>query len=168
MPNAVTIEQSGHAAGRSNTWSKCYSLLTECERSRERKTIWKLAKSLWRGTGRRWPKLDMGAILASGAHHLPREENERDGSIEQAMKTSLLRIIVSESAHLIWAIRCERVIRDRYHSTQEICRRWHNKIYNHLFMDRTLATKVQRTAQSTSGWWTEARSTLIGPKTLGV
>jgi hypothetical protein len=26
MPNAVTIEQIGHAAGRSNTWSKCYSI----------------------------------------------------------------------------------------------------------------------------------------------
>jgi hypothetical protein len=46
-------------------------ILTECEQSRERQTVWKLAKSLWIGTGRRW-----------------KDENERDGSIESTVKTS--------------------------------------------------------------------------------
>jgi hypothetical protein len=39
-------------------------------------------------------------------------------------------------------------MRDKQYSAQEVRRRWHNKINNRLFMDRTLAAKVQRTERS--------------------
>ena len=41
----------------------------------------------------------------------------------------LLQILLSEAAHLIWVLRCERVIRDpddppRFHTEEEINARW--------------------------------------------
>ncbi|KAI0245444.1 hypothetical protein BJV78DRAFT_1138595, partial [Lactifluus subvellereus] len=56
----------------------------------------------------------------------------------------LLQILLSESAHLIWVLRCERVIQDRTHSTDEICHRWLSTINARLTDEKIAATKIKR------------------------
>ncbi|KAF8548017.1 hypothetical protein OG21DRAFT_1423825, partial [Imleria badia] len=58
--------------------------------------------------------------------------------------TRLLRILISESAHLIWALRCERVISERSHSATDIRTRWTNKINLRINIDRRRAKLPKR------------------------
>ena len=68
----------------------------------------------------------------------------------------LLQILISESAHLIWVLRCERVIQDRPHSAGEIRLRWLRSINARLTDDKILATMIKRdekTAQKVKNTW---------------
>ncbi|KAG1726449.1 hypothetical protein EDD22DRAFT_764255, partial [Suillus occidentalis] len=56
----------------------------------------------------------------------------------------LLRILISESAHLIWVLRCEQVIQDRTHTRQNITKRWIHSINHRLHLDRITASKIKR------------------------
>jgi hypothetical protein len=82
-------------------------ILIECRHSLERKTLWRLARKLWRNKGRRWSRLTIGSVLASRALQFARNDRQ-EGDAEALMKMSgpsrLLQILVSETAHLIWAI----------------------------------------------------------------
>jgi ribonuclease HI len=61
--------------------------------------------------------------------------------------TRLFRIIVSESAHLIWRLRNERVIQEKNPaSVQEIQNRWRKAINNRLALDCML-TNVAKYAK---------------------
>jgi ribonuclease HI/exonuclease III len=129
-------------------------ILVHCPRSVERKTIWRLARSLWEGRKgpHEWPSLSLGLIIACGAIQLEPEmaEDKPKGKRMRTAKCAsrLLRIILSESAQLIWALRCERVIQEKRHSPTEVENRWRSKIQSRLFMDRTRAIKVLRTERS--------------------
>ncbi|KAJ7498119.1 hypothetical protein B0H11DRAFT_1856682 [Mycena galericulata] len=58
--------------------------------------------------------------------------------------TRLFRILVSESAHLIWRLRCERVIQQKGPaSIQEIHKRWLKTMNNRLALDRVLTDKLK-------------------------
>ncbi|KAJ7170943.1 hypothetical protein C8R43DRAFT_1150631, partial [Mycena crocata] len=58
--------------------------------------------------------------------------------------TSLFRIIVSESAHLIWRLRCERVIQEKAPaSNNEINNRWLKGINNRLRIDCELTNVIK-------------------------
>jgi hypothetical protein len=74
----------------------------------------------------------------------------------------LLQILISEAAHLIWVLRCERVIVDdsdenqaeeqiprRTHTNTEIKSRWLKAINTRLIEDKITATKVKRDKTST-------------------
>ncbi|KAF9487810.1 hypothetical protein BDN71DRAFT_1363744, partial [Pleurotus eryngii] len=52
-------------------------------------------------------------------------------------KARLWRILVSESAHLIWKLRCERVIanENRLFTSQEVGNKWIHAINGRLDMD---------------------------------
>jgi hypothetical protein len=67
--------------------------------------IWSLAKDLWPHAQHLWPETTLGIILGCGAITLPALEH----------RENLLQILMSEAAHLIWVMRCERVIRDPPH-----------------------------------------------------
>jgi len=56
----------------------------------------------------------------------------------------LLKILTSESAFLIWALRCERVIHEKNHTHQEIKSRWLNIINSRLTEDKIAASKIKR------------------------
>jgi hypothetical protein len=58
--------------------------------------------------------------------------------------TRLLRILVSESAYLIWTLRCEHVIWEKTHSRLEIKKKWTQAINRRLTEDKIIATKVKR------------------------
>lgn len=94
-----------------------------------------------------------------------------------------MRILLSESAHLIWKLRCERLIQNANvaFSEVEIRNRWVNAINRRLDTDRLMthqkyeskaldATKVQRTWSGVlrnedslpSGGWLRTSGVLVG------
>ncbi|KAF9494448.1 RnaseH-domain-containing protein [Pleurotus eryngii] len=90
-------------------------ILLECD-SNARTIIWKLAQQMWELKGEEWPDLSWGTVLG---------------------------IIISEFAHLIWKLRCERCIEyednaDKFHSPLEIKRRWLGTMNRRLALDCTL------------------------------
>lgn len=100
--------------------------------------IWRAADDLLSRKGIKMPKLSYGALLASPALEAPGKE---------AGSTRVLRILLTESCHLVWKIRCERVIgRDgdpeQYHSPTEIRRRWMAAVQQRLELDRALVRPV--------------------------
>ncbi|KIM50754.1 hypothetical protein SCLCIDRAFT_1174360, partial [Scleroderma citrinum Foug A] len=52
----------------------------------------------------------------------------------------LLRILLSESSHLIWVLRCERTIQGTSHSLSTVTTRWKSKINQCISTDCFLAT----------------------------
>ena len=68
----------------------------------------------------------------------------------------LLQILLTESAHLIWVLRCERVIQQKDHSENEIRNRWLSNINRRLTEDKIIATKIKRSKNTTNkvkGTW---------------
>ncbi|KIM57098.1 hypothetical protein SCLCIDRAFT_131321, partial [Scleroderma citrinum Foug A] len=68
----------------------------------------------------------------------------------------LLRIFVSESAHLIWVLRCERTIQGRNHSPDAVRSRLQNRINHRITLDRQIPTTlnhkpVTRSSSETPG-----------------
>jgi hypothetical protein len=47
---------------------------------------------------------------------------------------------MSESAYLIWKIRCERVIREETATPAEVCRRWEHMISSRIDLDKNMSS----------------------------
>jgi hypothetical protein len=93
--------------------------------------------------------IDLGTILGCGSITLyaeNRQRHARDRNESDILKgpTRLLQIILSESAHLIWVLRCERAIQEKQHSEREIRERWLREINERLTTDKIMATKIKR------------------------
>ncbi|KAJ6494518.1 hypothetical protein C8R45DRAFT_1052935 [Mycena sanguinolenta] len=69
------------------------------------KEVWKLAKDLWLKKHTGWPALSFGFLLGSGLAFF-REAGSKPNPASQR----LYNILVSESMHLIWKLRCESSI----------------------------------------------------------
>jgi ribonuclease HI len=108
-------------------------ILTKCDVPGQTE-VWKLASELWSmKTGEELSKPVMGQIMSCAAI------KKRD-----AGTTRLFRILVSESAHLIWRLRNERVIRAKdAASSREIHNRWLKSINNRLNLDCALTNGVK-------------------------
>ncbi|KAF8955415.1 hypothetical protein BDZ97DRAFT_1764897 [Flammula alnicola] len=91
-----------------------------------------------------WPEISLGTILASSNATFRTPE----GHIQQgAMRFQ--RIMMSESAHLIWKMRCERVIQNENEPTTkaEVNKRWIKAINLRLEMDcRMTDSKYEKKA----------------------
>jgi hypothetical protein len=106
-------------------------------------TIWGLARDLWDHDKYRWLNIDLGTILGCGnltaTPHIAAEER-REGQLRiptgKRGASRLLQILISEAAHLIWVLRCERVIQERTHNTSEIKARWIKAINRRLTEDK--------------------------------
>jgi ribonuclease HI len=110
-------------------------ILTSCEVWGQ-KQVWDLASELWQKKTGQDLRPTLGEIMACGL-------------IKRGDKgtTRLFRIIVSESAHLIWRLRNERVIQEKNPaSVQEIRNRWCRAINNRLTLDCML-TNVAKYAK---------------------
>ena len=114
-------------------------------------TIWNLAKNRWPHEDIPWPEINIGTILSCGnicvrpnADYQPLAA-EAPKKVSKAGETRLLQILISESAHLIWVLRCERVIQEKRHNVEEMTKRWHNVINKRLTDDRIIATQIKRT-----------------------
>jgi ribonuclease HI len=115
-------------------------ILIKCK-SPGQETIWQAAKSLWSEREPCWPEVSLGTILGCG---LATFRDDR-GKLKHGTQR-LYRILISESAYLIWLLRNERVIsRDGAPATEEeIKNRWKSAINQRLQVDKTLANRPTR------------------------
>ncbi|KIN92832.1 hypothetical protein M404DRAFT_172482, partial [Pisolithus tinctorius Marx 270] len=116
-------------------------ILTECTRSPFRTIIWPLAERLWSMRGSQWPVINFGTILGAGL-----ADFRHDGR-RQIGESRLFTILVLESAHLIWKLRCDWVINkgttESIPTHDEIHNKWVHAINLRLKFDR-LQTDVKR------------------------
>ena len=125
-------------------------ILTGCSH-RTNIAIWKCAENLWPYEEGTWPKITLGTIVGCNALSVKttKETKGRDGLIRKSKQhdqgaTRLLQILISESAYLIWTLRCERAIREREHTEREVTAAWRKVINRRLSEDKTTAVKVLR------------------------
>jgi hypothetical protein len=116
-------------------------------------TIWHLARETWPHDPDLWPDITIGTILGCGSICIPIRDDQANAEnipINPASKgmTRLLQILISEAAHLIWVLRCEREIRLRTHSANEAHQRWTRAINIRLTDDKIIASKIKRDASS--------------------
>ncbi|KAG1856448.1 hypothetical protein F4604DRAFT_1590317, partial [Suillus subluteus] len=114
-------------------------ILTQCSDPTQ-KFIWDLASKLWPQCHRPWTDPNIGTILGCGTITIPSgpQDDDTPHRHDAALKkgaSHLLRILLSESAYLIWTIRCERVIRETTHSEEQIKKRWLNIIDRRFQLD---------------------------------
>ena len=112
-------------------------ILLECNAPGQ-KIIWKLTKELWLKKHDTWPVPKYGTIQGCSMADFKTEE----GAPQQG-KNRLYRILMSESAFLIWKLRCERRISkeddpEKFHSETEIHNRWVATINNRLNLDKLM------------------------------
>ena len=122
-------------------------IMTGCS-ARAREKIWQLAEAAWPHNHLPWPEITLGTILGCGSITSPREPTQDEGENQQQRRNyrgamRLLQILISESAYLIWVLRCERVIQPRTHSETEIEKRWLRAINKRLIDDKITATKIK-------------------------
>ena len=114
-------------------------------------TIWRLAKESWDHERYKWPTISLGIVLGCGnlsaEPQAGRPPEQRQITTNQRGATRLLQILVSEAAHLIWVLRCERVIQEKTHSPYETEARWLKAINRRLTEDKIVATKIKREKQ---------------------
>ncbi|KAF9256213.1 hypothetical protein L218DRAFT_1027531 [Marasmius fiardii PR-910] len=158
-------------------------ILTKCE-SNGQEMIWRLAKRLWNKKGMRWRPLRLGDILGCGIQGLPLKKahwNTSENYNEHGCRR-FNRILISESARLIWLIRNDHVINERDEISQnEITQRWLNMINKRLNLEKDMTnrifekkalskTSVQNTwnglirneAGSTKDWIAKKEEVLVG------
>jgi ribonuclease HI len=112
-------------------------ILVEC-RSPGQEIIWKAAESLWLKKESQWPAVSLGTILGCGLAEFRDEKNKLNHGMQR-----LYRILISESAYLIWRLWNDRVIsRDREPTTEdEIVNKWKYVINQQLQVDKMLANR---------------------------
>jgi ribonuclease HI len=95
-------------------------ILVEC-RSPGCETVWKAAESLWLEKEAKWPAISLGTILGCGLAEFRDDKGKPKRGTQR-----LYRILMSESAYLIWRLRNNRVIsRDGVPATEdEIVNKW--------------------------------------------
>lgn len=107
-------------------------ILLTCDANGQ-KQIWDLVSELWQLKTGQDLRPTMGEIMACGA-----------ATRGDAGTTRLFRIVVSESAHLIWKLRNERVIQEKPVATEiAIQNKWCKAINNRLVLDCILTNKTR-------------------------
>jgi ribonuclease HI len=106
-------------------------ILTICA-TPARKQIWDLVNSLWLKRHNEAFEPSLGNVLGCGMPNFTADEKPLTG------KTRLYKILISESAFLIWKLRCERAIAGKTHSETEIHNRWIGTINSRLTIDCVL------------------------------
>ena len=100
------------------------------------KIIWRAAKQLWHKKHKNWPDLrNLGYITGCGLANFKSQEGKMLQAVNQ-----LYRLLISESAHLIWKLRCKRISEDKpeneWPKETEIHNRWLAIINARLTLDR--------------------------------
>ncbi|KAI9058072.1 ribonuclease H-like protein [Trametes sanguinea] len=121
--------------------------------------IWDMCADMLRKAGADIPLLRIGSIYASPILTLKKLHDDATVGMDR-----LARILIMESVHLIWKMRCERVISEDFvpevsHGREETTARWENVVNERLRMDCAL-TKVRTKITTVSkdlvlGTWTK-------------
>lgn len=103
-----------------------------------REIIWQLAEKLLRMKTPNWPQICYGTVFGSNLITIKDGKGKKDRGA-----TRLYRIIMAESKHLIWKIRCERRISkgddpEQHHSEKEIHNRWLHQVNLRLQLDQAM------------------------------
>ena len=138
-------------------------ILIDCQEPTAR-IIWNLAKEFWPHTTIPWPNINFGLILGCGSVSTHQENDQaqppqNNETHQTSIGKRLLQILISESAHLIWVLRCERVIQGKNLTANEITARWQRVMNKRLTEDKTIATLIKRdqyTIQRTRSTWEKA------------
>ncbi|KAI1781990.1 hypothetical protein LXA43DRAFT_977803 [Ganoderma leucocontextum] len=109
-------------------------VLFRCEAPGQQQ-IWERLEELWSHTGLPWHQPGWG-VLGAGCAVFKTEGGSRRPESE-----ALWTILCSEATHLIWKLRCERVIRNEGadFTEREIKNRWYAAIERRLTLDRRTA-----------------------------
>ncbi|KAG2335896.1 RnaseH-domain-containing protein [Suillus weaverae] len=113
------------------------------------------AKAIWPRKYKPWPDPTIGLILGCSALSLPQPHRNHDTENQTTTKhvkgaSRLLRILISESAYLIWTLRCERTIKGQTHTEDNITSRWINTINRCLQLDHAIAARMKRSPKATA------------------
>ncbi|KAJ3820892.1 hypothetical protein F5878DRAFT_650629 [Lentinula raphanica] len=119
-------------------------ILTECEKSNH-KLIWSLTEALWQGKTMEWINPCFGTILGCGLIKMINDEGKH-----LAGDSRLFRIMVSESAYLIWKLRCEAVIQGK-----EISKIEANRLELNCLLASTKPTKGRLDKRLVKNTWLE-------------
>ncbi|KAJ3715190.1 hypothetical protein C8R42DRAFT_549572, partial [Lentinula raphanica] len=115
-------------------------ILVECEIPGQRE-VWERAKEIWEATGSQWKNINFGVIMGCGLIDLKKEDGKKSTGLSR-----LFRIIVSESAYLIWKLRNERVIGNKdAPSRTQILNKWDWTIRSRYQLDKMTMSKKSRT-----------------------
>ena len=130
-------------------------ILTRCREPPVR-IIWSLTELAWPSKFLEWPQISLGLILGCGCitdrkndrrefpnENWPRQQEKRGAS-------RLATILISEAAHLIWVLHCERAIHGKQHTDNEINTRWRNIVNTRLTSNKIIATKIKREKKFTN------------------
>ena len=126
-------------------------ILLECN-SPGRSALWQLAADCWPSELPPWSCITIGTILGYSSLSTTTQQRPNTATLGTS---HLLHILISETAHLIWVLHCERAIGGKTTTTQAIKSRWVNKINQRIDIDHHLAEHVkqskisQRIAHST-------------------
>lgn len=109
-------------------------ILTKCQTPGQAE-IWDLAEELWTKKGYEWRQPWIGDILGCGTRVI-----RNDDGAPQHGDTRFWRILIAESAYLIWKLRCARVIQDenRPISQTEVKNKWRRTMNERLDIDRRM------------------------------
>jgi hypothetical protein len=152
-------------------------ILTECTAT-EREVAWEKTKNLWKRRYNETIHVSEGAVLGGGLANYTRENGRPDSA-----KNRLYRILVTETAHLIWVLRCERRITgtdepDSNHTRRAVEKRWFRKINErmqidclltngYLYGNKALKTQMVYTTRGPSAPQITKTSTANGAGSLG-
>jgi ribonuclease HI len=103
--------------------------------------VWRAAETLWKEKEEVWPEVSLGTILGCGL-----AEFRDDKGKVKAGTQRLYRILMSESAYVIWKLRNDRrIARNGAPATeQEILNKWKFAINQRLQVDITLANRPRK------------------------
>ena len=109
-------------------------IMTECD-SMERKVIWEQANKLWKRRYDHDLPTSEGAVLGGGLANFRNRKGRPDTG-----KNQLYQILMTESTHLIWVLRCERRIANQgtpqsHHTEDNVRNRWYNQINGRMQID---------------------------------
>ncbi|KAJ7430777.1 hypothetical protein FB451DRAFT_1038724 [Mycena latifolia] len=112
-------------------------ILLECSAPGQ-EILWKLARELWEMKGYQWPEMNYGSVFACALVDVRNQAGKRDEGANR-----LFRILISETAHLIWKFRCTRVIDrgndpTRFFTEAELHNKWLHCINSRLRTDALL------------------------------
>ncbi|OSD02360.1 hypothetical protein PYCCODRAFT_396873 [Trametes coccinea BRFM310] len=126
-----------------------------------RETIWALLSQLWASTGNKELIPCWGNTLGAACAAILTEHGAR-----KAPSENLWAILAIESAHLIWKLRCERVIaKDGVEfSTQEVTNRWYAALSNRISLERKVVALMTGLEGTETADWVTDGGVLVGIK----
>ncbi|KAL0562895.1 hypothetical protein V5O48_019183, partial [Marasmius crinis-equi] len=115
-------------------------ILTQCE-SPGQGEVWDLAETVWNNkcSETEWFKPGIDTIIGAGLAKTEKAKPSENNSGENR----LWRILIAESAHLIWVMRCERILEkeNTAFSENEVRARWRTRMNGRIALDQRLTNK---------------------------